>query len=460
MKSNRLQIVALSLAVAALFLTGSAMAGTTTFTALKYAREVGAANLVYTIPTATTVDHTMNVVRTVGQDFFVDVALDGGAKWATDPGAITMVIANGGAGAATFTQLTAVNGGVSSVRYLAHVTTDFANLPTLTLTVTGTVRDAANVLGGGGTINITISSSDSSNNVGFDQGSGDTKAFLTGIYAVTIDPALTAGSAVIDVASNRLKFVGNTLIDDSASLGIKVAACNAQNGTAYALLPGSKINLLITGDLSAIDTISWNGVDATEASGVATIAVTGDNGGITGTAIDVVITVDGTTTLQTRALSIAANLVLSGGVDGPAANSRTLLGASTLTTWSLNGTVLTAVWTNGNIGAFNGRMYIWNPSAIAGGVVAQIYTLPVGLGGSTLVATVNLGSLPATSGTNVRLAEDLLTPAGITLPYTTNGGNLLVVFTINAPQCVGVSNVFSPSFSFGVTPLAITQNVF
>jgi hypothetical protein len=75
------------------------------------------------------------------------------------------------------------------------------------------------------------------------------------------------------------------------------------------------------------------------------------------------------------------------------------------------------------------------------------------MGGSTLLGTVSLGTLAATSATNVRLAEDILTPLGITLPYTTNGGNLLVVFTIYASSVKGVSNVFSGSYSFGAVPL-------
>ena len=142
MKLNRLKIVALCLGVALLVMTGSAMAGTTTFTAIKFAREVGVANATYTLPAAT-INHAMNVVRTAGggQDFFLDFTIDSGKIIATPftpgvsvasgTGLWTLSIASAGAGAATLTQLTTVGSGVASLRFLVHVTTDFANLPTI-----------------------------------------------------------------------------------------------------------------------------------------------------------------------------------------------------------------------------------------------------------------------------------------------------------------------------------------
>jgi hypothetical protein len=51
------------------------------------------------------------------------------------------------------------------------------------------------------------------------------------------------------------------------------------------------------------------------------------------------------------------------------------------------------------------------------------------------------------------LAEDILTPLGITLPYTTDGGNLTLEFTIEAVGVVGAAQVFSFSFAFGTYPL-------
>ena len=54
---------------------------------------------------------------------------------------------------------------------------------------------------------------------------------------------------------------------------------------------------------------------------------------------------------------------------------------------------------------------------------------------------------------NVKLAEDILLPLGINLPYITDGGNLTLEFTITAPDVRGVAQVFSSSFAFGTNPL-------
>ena len=62
---------------------------------------------------------------------------------------------------------------------------------------------------------------------------------------------------------------------------------------------------------------------------------------------------------------------------------------------------------------------------------------------------VNLGTLEARSALNIKLAEDILTPAGLTPPYTNDGGNLTLEFTIQAADVIGAAQVFSSSFAFG-----------
>ena len=66
---------------------------------------------------------------------------------------------------------------------------------------------------------------------------------------------------------------------------------------------------------------------------------------------------------------------------------------------------------------------------------------------------LDLGTLEARSALNIKLAEDILTPLGITTPYTTGGGNLTLEFTIQAAAVRGAAQVFSSSFAFGVYPL-------
>ena len=115
-------------------------------------------------------------------------------------------------------------------------------------------------------------------------------------------------------------------------------------------------------------------------------------------------------------------------------------------------TVLIANFTNGNNGALHSRVYLWNPSASAGEVTVRVFTLPQ-TGNSSLLGTLDLGSLQAESARNLKLAEDILAPLGIALPYVTDGGNLTLEFTIQAADARGVAQVFSSDFAFGTYPM-------
>jgi hypothetical protein len=110
---------------------------------------------------------------------------------------------------------------------------------------------------------------------------------------------------------------------------------------------------------------------------------------------------------------------------------------------------------NGNNTVFYSRVYLWNPSAVAGDITVRVFTLPIK--GSTpkeLTATpFNLGTLGAESGRNIRLAEDILAVMGIRLPYTADGGNLILEFTIGAPDVRGAGQVFSLDLAFGTYTL-------
>jgi hypothetical protein len=110
---------------------------------------------------------------------------------------------------------------------------------------------------------------------------------------------------------------------------------------------------------------------------------------------------------------------------------------------------------NGNNSTFYSRVYLWNPSAIAGEVTVRVFTLPT-KGGAPMELTVtpfNLGTLGAESGRNIRLAEDILAVLGIPLPYTDDGGNLMLEFTIGAPGVKGAGQVFSLDLAFGTYTL-------
>ena len=119
------------------------------------------------------------------------------------------------------------------------------------------------------------------------------------------------------------------------------------------------------------------------------------------------------------------------------------------------GTVLVANFMNGNTNAFNSRIYLWNPSQSAGNVSVRVFTLPL-IGGTAQELTttaLSLGSLGAKSAINIKLAEAILTPLGITPPYITDGGNLTLEFTIGPANVRGVAQVFSDSLAFGTYPM-------
>ena len=122
---------------------------------------------------------------------------------------------------------------------------------------------------------------------------------------------------------------------------------------------------------------------------------------------------------------------------------------------SIGPTVLAANFMNGNNSAFNARVYLFNPSNSAGDITVRVFTLPLtgGLAQELTPTPLNLGSLASKSAVNLKLAEDILTPLGITPPYTTDGGNLTLEFTIQAGYVRGTAQVFSPSFAFGTYPL-------
>ena len=119
-------------------------------------------------------------------------------------------------------------------------------------------------------------------------------------------------------------------------------------------------------------------------------------------------------------------------------------------------TVLAANFVNGNNTSLNSRIYLFNPSQGAGDITVRVFTLPLRTGTAQELGTpLNLGSLGARSAVNLKVVEDILIPLGITTPYTTDGGNLTLEFTIQAADVRGAAQVFSSDFAFGTYPLQV-----
>ena len=126
---------------------------------------------------------------------------------------------------------------------------------------------------------------------------------------------------------------------------------------------------------------------------------------------------------------------------------------------TVNPTVLVANFANGNNTTLSSRVYLFNPSQSAGDMTVRVFTLPPLTGTAQELGTpLKLGSLGARSAVNIKVVEDILIPLKIPTPYTTDGGNLTLEFTIEAADVRGAAQVFSSeNFAFGTYPLQIIQ---
>ena len=477
MNSTRIISFTLCLGLACLLMMGNALAGTTEVSGeIEYAREVGGAGTQYVIPAGNTIVRTLSILPSAS--FFVKISLDGNAEFTSAGNGDLPVDADlaqtaGGTTLNTASVLGTPADGATSIEYLVVVTNAFDDFPEFTFaTEDWGIEDPDNVLGGGGTINVTVTTRAANTGIEIDAGA-DSVAWLKGVAGVTvIEDSLKSTTATVDVATARTKFVGNgdTLtMDKGAALGLSdmTAMALAADGTAYALAATDTIELVVIGDLTGITEIVWNddGNDETVtggevrlaqsdedfdfANGVATLKLAGDNDGIdqTGGAGTITIIVDGSTTLNSRTLDLAVKLDLAGD-----ANDRELVSATSLTVWKLNGTVLLANFVNGNNDKFHSRVYLFNHGTVSGEITVRAFTLPTS-GDSTLLGIANLGSLSSWSGRNIRVAEDVLMDI-TTLPYTADGGNLVLEITINANNIAGTAQVFQHDLSsFGIYQL-------
>ncbi len=464
MRSTYITITSVCLGLFICCSAGPAFAGATSTSAISFAREQAETNAVFTLPSSIVL-RNMSVARGFGGDFLVDVILTGGAVWNSTGAPTDSQLTISTSGTVTYGAIKLINNpaGNSSATYSIAIAGGVpTNLPTLTFTATGLkVRDVNNVLGGGGTIRITIQTRDTATGAIFDVGA-DTTDFMTGAYGVTVSAPLVSGAATIDISTNRTKFINNVNMDTSASIGIDGKPSNIYglNGTIFSLSSVDAVEFRITGDLSGISTISWGNyaksLGATDLAAESVILrVGGDSesvsGGTHGERRGFIITVDGTTPLNSRILSVTATLTLH-----EIAN-RVLVPSSQFLVWTLNGSVLISNWVNGNNAVLNSRIYLWNKNAAEAALTISVYTLPNSAAGSVLLGTLQWGTLPGRSGANIKLAEDILTPLGIALPYTTNGGNLILEIAVESFGMVGVSQTFSSGFAYGTFPLALVN---
>ncbi len=154
--------------------------------------------------------------------------------------------------------------------------------------------------------------------------------------------------------------------------------------------------------------------------------------------------VEGTLTVSNELTS------LTGLTSGPILDQFTVSGSAP----SEFETILIANFANGNNAFLNSRVYLWNPSESDGSITARAYTLPRS-GPSTFLGMVELGLLNARSARNIKIDEDILAALGLPLPYTADGGNLTVEFTVGAENVRGAAQVFSSELAFGTYPMQV-----
>jgi len=460
----------------------------------------------------------MSVLRTAGQNFYITFAMQNGALFQgvnngtsifgcptgmtcrlPAAGDLTLAVAGGGAVTITKPAIGApdTNGvhGSSFVTYLVTVTTTFTSAPTFLFSAATngvTVRDpnTTNRLATG-PIQITAQTYDATSGLAFDTGGVDTINFMAAVPAVQISQPLVPTSAVIDSASQRLRFIATApdtiSVDNGATLGIgyTTPVPLSYTGAIFALAATDKVRLTVTStDLSGLVNIpippqlpgtpgttpgiTWAGVPATYAAGNSRNLDVG-NASMSGAAQNFVFTVDNTTPLVVRTISVKVDVILAAyGATQGGGTKANLLPVGTVTQWTSDGEVLVAPWLNGNTNAYSSRIYLYNSSSVAGDVTARVLTMAPA--GGTVTSTelttpgspVLLGTLSAGSSMNIRLKEDVLNfilanLPGQTLPYTTNNGNLTVEITIKTHGVSGTSQVFSNSVGYGIVPLLVVS---
>lgn len=341
----------------------------------------------------------------------------------------------------------------------------FIFVPPATVGVTDTAGNLATI---GGAVRVQMRTLDGAS-VPTDTGGVDTVPYINSLQSTSA--TVFATSAIIDVGNPSAK--KNFLPPNGATANTGGGVCLryfpfldrlGPSGTPFT--PGGPTStgfwtITLSGDMSGIASIvmatAGNSTSAVINGSTATITLNstksqniGQTGACTGLSIpnqQIIINVDGTTALNTRTINVTSVTFTSS--SGTGSKVTTNIGTTTVfTVWTYNGTILFAPFVNGNTTLFKSRAYVCIPqSSGTTGATIKILKQPVTGSSGTALATVTTTEPIATQGCLNFRVEDILTAGGIPLPYTTDGGNLAMEFTIIASKAVGVINVlnFAPS---------------
>lgn len=492
MKGNWFRFFAIVLVVAALAsmslsaATLTARRGGSAAAVVTFAREVDGP---YTMPTGIlTAEYVPAVIRAANKDFFVKFALLDGAKFAAGSAEPSLEYAGPG-GSVTINRLTTLPL-TDKTFYEWHVIVNAAATSYPTYVVhfddlgLGVRIDAGTTVENGGSVRAEVTVRDAATGEPFDTPAQD--VLFQGDWAIFMDPnvpnGITPDDGIIDVASDRKHFV-----DEPTAFGLGPADDDtdreagarsnilwnpsffAADGSIFCLSEGAttdkmfanmntqKLKLTFASNLSEITKIYLNEGSAYEFSHTltdaerasASLSVEGTwYQFYDGSTFQIYIQDDGDR-IESRDLTLSIELLPGGVVQ----NGRVLVSNVLLTRWRPNGTILTMPWTNGNNSVMNGRVYLYNQSAVTGSITARVVTMPRVGTPSAELGSVVVGNLPANGTAMIKVAEDVLAPLPTVLPYITDGGNLMIEFTIQVTNASGIFQVFNSDFAYGTTPL-------
>jgi len=440
----------------------------------------------------------MTIARLFAQNFDVVITLGGGAVFSggTVPvsGDLTLTFPGVTTGGYTATVVTPIGGwaNANSCVFQVTVTADFTGYPTVVLAAGSsgwTIKDVSNTLASGA-IPVTVQTLDASSLISIDNGANDTlNNWIAAAPAYSLYAAggglFAATTATVDVATQRKNFVVTStdglLTDGGASMGISYSGnvLTLAGAAGFTLLGTDSVKVTFTDSASfaGVSGVTWGGFAAATVGATKVITLTPANfQSLVNTiapAPAFVFTVDGTTPLATRTISVKLDIIFGVGqsIPNPGVLPYTFafMGVTPVTTWSVNGTVLVANFMNANTNLFNSRIYLYNSSGLPGDVSVRVLKMPLASTGTTSVASTDitpaggpiaLGSLAAGSGMNIRAEVDILPLlTAITLPYTENGGNLVVEITVKTNSARGTCQVFRKdgSLAFGIADLQVVQ---
>ncbi|RPI24592.1 MAG: hypothetical protein EHM61_16660 [Acidobacteria bacterium] len=440
---------------------------------VRFAKE--AAGPIYTLP-GCLVGFKQGLYRPSGLDFILRARLEDGARFvAGGPSAQLYYLhspddRNGG-GEVEIVPVVTAAAGQNYVEWRVIVRRGFTDTgtgtPLWSISFPGVQVNAGQVLRQGGAVRVSVQTRDALTGVPLE--SNVAGEWLTGVSGVSME-GVQPGTATIDLRSDgrllRASPPDTGTIDKGAVLGpIWLGRLRPHrdpdpsnciygaDGLPFRLADSDEVQLTFSSNLGQIaaiildNTVSRPLTDAERASAAVVVSVPGNViNSWAGREVPVWFELTGNARIETRPILVSAHLH-----NGP--QTLELLSSRRIATWMIDGTVLTAPWTNGNSQSWATDVHLLNLDGLSTSVTVRVLSMP-GLGGiSQELGRVNLGVIVAHGTMSFNLAEIVLSTLGLS-PYLPDGGNLAIELTVPGVRARGEAMVWSPAWSFGAYPLA------